>query len=171
MVENCNSNFFSGEGIAFQDLSQNDVQLHKMNCAFKYLSAKNVFILLQEFHKSWFSKVLNQNFAITHTISILIRIFGRFPKENLVSLVLRIILDLEFRIMRWWNKNCYFIWCQSYGLKILNLLNFFIVLNRFSYRRCSESVTDFRVSTKWWTSCDNFECDSYLAPSFQWKST
>ena len=100
MVENCNSNFFSGRSIAFQDLSQNDVQLHKMNCAFKYLSAKNVFILLQEFHKSWFSKVLIHNFAIIHTISILIRIFERFPKENLVSLVLRIILDLEFRIMR-----------------------------------------------------------------------
>ena len=100
MVENCNSNFFSGRDIAFQDLSQNDVQLHKMNCAFKYFSAKNVFILLQEFHKSWFSKALIQIFAITHTISILISIFERFPTENLVSLVLRIILDLEFRIMR-----------------------------------------------------------------------
>ena len=46
----CNSKFFSGD-IDFQKLGRNDNQILQMNCAFKYLSAKNVLILVQEFHK------------------------------------------------------------------------------------------------------------------------
>ena len=51
-MANCNSKFFSGD-IDFQKLGRNDNQIHQINCAFKYLSAKNVFILVQEFHKKW----------------------------------------------------------------------------------------------------------------------
>ena len=52
MEEICNSNFFSGRDIAFQDLLHTEIEkIHEMNCAFKYISAKNVLILTEEFHK------------------------------------------------------------------------------------------------------------------------
>ena len=58
----CNSKFFSGD-IDYQKLGRNENQIHRMNCAFKYFSAKNVFILVQEFHK-WGSQKLNSYIII-----------------------------------------------------------------------------------------------------------